>query len=90
MLRRYLRDPELVVDYENLEVQEDRFYEEQPIQILNLRDQILRNKTIPLVKVLWRNHCVEEVTCKIESQIRAKYPHLFENQSTSSLETNFF
>ncbi|XP_028108395.1 uncharacterized protein LOC114307198 [Camellia sinensis] len=75
MLHRY---PEHVVDYENLEVQEDLSYEEQFVQILDRRDQILRNKTIPLVKVLWRNHRVEEATWETESQMQAKYPHLFE------------
>ncbi|XP_028071098.1 uncharacterized protein LOC114273494 [Camellia sinensis] len=80
MLRRYLRDPEDVVDYENLEVQEDLSYKKQSVQILDCRDQVLRNKTIPLVKVLWRNHRVKEATWETESQIRAKYPHLFENQ----------
>ncbi|XP_028120060.1 uncharacterized protein LOC114317522 [Camellia sinensis] len=52
MLRRYLRDPEHIVDYENLEVQENLSYEEQPVQILDHHNQVLRNKTIPLVKVL--------------------------------------
>ncbi|XP_028089004.1 uncharacterized protein LOC114289467 [Camellia sinensis] len=80
MLRQYLRDSEHVVDYENLEVQEDLSYEEQPMQILDRRDQVLRNKTIPLVKVLWRNHRVEEATWETENQMRAKYPHLFETQ----------
>ncbi|XP_028080880.1 uncharacterized protein LOC114282403 [Camellia sinensis] len=80
MLRQYLRDPEHVVDYENMEVQEDLSYEEQPVQILNRRNQVLRNKTIPLIKVLWRNHRIEEGTWETESQMRAKYPHLFEKQ----------
>ncbi|CAL5400001.1 unnamed protein product [Camellia sinensis] len=31
MLRRYLRDPGHVIDYENLEVREDLSYEEQPV-----------------------------------------------------------
>ncbi|XP_028072519.1 uncharacterized protein LOC114274745 [Camellia sinensis] len=79
MLRQYLRDPKHVVDYEDLEVHEDLSYEEQPVQILDRRDQILRNKTIPLVKVLWQNHRIEEATWETEGQMRAKYPHLFES-----------
>lgn len=71
MLRRYLWDPEHVVDYENLEVQEDLSYKEQPVQILDRRDQVLQNKTIPLVKVLWRNHQIEEATWETKSQMRA-------------------
>ncbi|XP_028079084.1 uncharacterized protein LOC114280871 [Camellia sinensis] len=50
MLQRYLRDPEHVIDYENLEVREDLSYEEQLVQILDRRNQVLRNKTIPLIR----------------------------------------
>ncbi|XP_028102785.1 uncharacterized protein LOC114302024 [Camellia sinensis] len=82
MLRRFLRDPEHVVDYEDLEVQEDLSYEKQPVQILDRRDQVLRNKTISLVKVLWRNHRIEKATWETESQMRAKYPHLFKIKVT--------
>ena len=37
----------------------------------------LRNKEIPLVKVLWRNHGVEEVTWESEDHMRKNYPELF-------------
>ncbi|VFQ84384.1 unnamed protein product [Cuscuta campestris] len=37
-------------------------YEEEPVQILAREVKELRNKTVPLVKVLWRNHAVEEAT----------------------------
>ena len=36
--------------------------EEEPVQILDRREQVLLNKTISLVKVLWRSHTVEEAT----------------------------
>ncbi|XP_057550621.1 uncharacterized protein LOC130828676 [Amaranthus tricolor] len=37
----------------------------------------LRNKSIPLVKVLWTHHGEEEATWEKESDIRSRYPHLF-------------
>ena len=40
----------------------------------------LRNKQIPLVKVLWRNHGLEKATWEVEEEIREKYPELFPNQ----------
>ncbi|KAL5537390.1 hypothetical protein UlMin_045543 [Ulmus minor] len=55
----------------------DLTYQEQPVQILDRKDKALRNKVIPLVKVLWRNHKVEEATWEREDEMRAKYPHLF-------------
>ena len=49
---------------EPIEVHEDLTYKEQPVHILDRKDKTLRNKVIPLVKVLWRNHKVEEATWK--------------------------
>ena len=37
----------------------------------------LRNKKIPLVKVLWRNHKTEEATWESEETIQQQYPQLF-------------
>ena len=62
MLRKYVSDPSHVLESEPIEVQEDLTYEEQPLQILDRKDKALRNKVISLVKLLWRNHKVEEVT----------------------------
>jgi len=74
----HVHDPLHVVDFEPLQVQEDLKYEELPVQILDLKEKQLRTKTIPLVKVLWRNHDVEEASWELENEIRNKYPHLFE------------
>ncbi|KAL5561714.1 hypothetical protein UlMin_031461 [Ulmus minor] len=62
MLRKYISDPSHVLEYEPIEVHEDLSYEEQPVQILDRKDKILRSKVISLVKVLWRNYKVEEAT----------------------------
>ncbi|KAL5567956.1 hypothetical protein UlMin_024531 [Ulmus minor] len=62
MLRKYVSDPSHVLENELIEVHEDLTYEEQSVQILDRKDKTLRNKVIPLVKVLWRNHKVEEAT----------------------------
>ena len=77
MLRKYISDPSHILETPTVEVEEDLSYEEQPVQILDWREQVLRNKTIPLVKVLWRNHAVEEATWEPEHLMRAQYPYLF-------------
>ena len=59
-------------------MEQDLSYEEIPVQILDRKEQILRNKVIPLVKVLWRNHAIKEATWELEDKIRNDYPHLFE------------
>ena len=78
MLRKYIPDSSHVLPLEKLELNENATYKTQPIQILDRKEQVLRRKTIPLVKVLWLHHNVEEATWELESEIRSKYPHLFD------------
>ena len=77
MLRKYIPDPSHVLTEQPVEIQENLTYEDEPVQILDRREQVLRNKTIPLVKVLWRSHTIEEATWEPEAQMRHQYPHLF-------------
>ncbi|KAA0035529.1 hypothetical protein E5676_scaffold455G002380 [Cucumis melo var. makuwa] len=60
-----------------VELKEDFSYDEEAVRILDRKEQILRNKTIPLVKVLWRHHGVEEATWEPEEQIKKSYSSLF-------------
>ncbi|KAA0061989.1 pol protein [Cucumis melo var. makuwa] len=78
MLRKYVIDPSHVVNYEPLKIDENLSYTEQPIEVLARKVKILRNREIPLVKVLWQNHRVEEVTWEREDDMKARYPELFE------------
>jgi hypothetical protein len=49
-------------------------YEETLTRILDRNDQVLRNKSISLVKVLWSDHSVEEGSWELEESMRNKYP----------------
>ncbi|KAE8701895.1 Rac-like GTP-binding protein ARAC3 [Hibiscus syriacus] len=77
MLRKYRYDISHIVTPEEIEVRPDLTYDEEHVQILAHKVKQLRNKTIPLVKVLWRNHKVEEATWEREEDMRIKYPYLF-------------
>ena len=77
MLKKYISDPSHVLDHEPIEVHEDMTYEEKPVRILAREEKVLRNKVIPLVKVLWRNHATEEATWEREDEMRKSYPELF-------------
>ncbi|KAI5356472.1 hypothetical protein L3X38_009368 [Prunus dulcis] len=78
MLRKYISDPSHVLEEQPIELQEDLTYAEQPVQILDRKMQVLRSREIPLVKVLWRSHTVEEATWEPEDQMREQYPNFFE------------
>ena len=47
------------------------------MQIVDRKEQVLRSKVIPLVKVLWNNHEREAATWEPEAQMRRQYPQLF-------------
>ena len=77
MLRRYRSDPTHIVSSETIELRPDLTYEEEPVDILAHEVKELRNKKIPLVKVMWRNHKTEEATWESEETMRQQYPQLF-------------
>ncbi|KAL0549512.1 hypothetical protein IC582_013996 [Cucumis melo] len=78
MLRKYMPDSSYVVDYEPLEIDENLRYTERSVEVLAREVKMLRNREIPLVKVLWRNHRVKEATWEREDNMRARYPEFFE------------
>ena len=55
----YKPDTTHVLDWQYLNWEEDVTYKEGPREILDKKEQVLRTKTIPLVKVLWDHHGVE-------------------------------
>ena len=74
MLRRYRSDPSHVVSSKTIELRLDLTYEEEPIEILAQEVKELRNKRIPLVRVLWRNNKTEEAKWEREEVMRHQYP----------------
>ncbi|XP_068305051.1 uncharacterized protein [Pyrus communis] len=62
MLHHYVSDPSHVLPSQSLEINPDLTYDEEPVTILDWKDKVMRNKTVCLVKILWRNHSVEEAS----------------------------
>ena len=77
MLKKYIPDPSHVIQPQAIQIKDDMSYEEKPVEILDRKTKTLRNKEIPLVKVLWRNHKIEEATWEREDIMRSFYPELF-------------
>ena len=59
MLRKYTPYPTYVVDWGELIIDTYGTFEEGPMRIMDSRDQVLRNKTMRLVKVFWQHRGVE-------------------------------
>lgn len=62
MFKGYVSDESHVLGLSPMELQKDLSYEEKQVAILDRRENALRNTVIPVVKVVWRNHKIEEVT----------------------------
>ena len=82
MLRRYTLDLAHVVNWGEIKVDTDETFEEGPVRFMDNRDQVLRHKTVRLVKVLWQHRGVEEATWEREDTMRATYPFLFRDEGT--------
>ena len=77
MLRQYVSDPNQVLSEPEVEIHTDLTYIEQPVRILDTQIRQLRNKEIPMVKVLWNHHNVEECTWETRESMLQQYPYLF-------------
>ena len=85
-LWKYIADPSHVLRTSELEIQGNLCYEELSIRIVDRKEQVLRSKTIPWVKVIWKNHGIEEATWEGEEDMRARHPHIFATGTTSIFE----
>ncbi|XP_016755129.1 uncharacterized protein [Gossypium hirsutum] len=59
---KYRSDPSHVIAPTEVEILPDMTYSEELVKILARKTKHLRNKSIPLVKVLWHRHEVKEAT----------------------------
>lgn len=66
-----------ILDFKMIVVEERVIKVERPVRILDKKEQILRDKIISLVKILWQNHDMEEGTWESEDDMRCKYLQLF-------------
>ena len=56
MLRRYRSDQLHILQVQDIQVQPDFTFDEEPKAILNREVRQLHNKQVPLLKVLWQHH----------------------------------
>nr|GEV26059.1 hypothetical protein [Tanacetum cinerariifolium] len=75
LLRGYKYHPLHVISYPLDQMRIDLSYIEEPEAILDRQDRVMRKKTIPFVKILWRNHPEREATWETEESIWTSYPH---------------
>ena len=79
MLRKYHQGGDHVIQWDSVLLDQNLTFEEEPITILDRQIRKLRSKEIASVKVQRKHRQVEEATWETESDMRSKYPHLFDH-----------
>ncbi|GJZ13924.1 putative reverse transcriptase domain-containing protein [Tanacetum coccineum] len=77
-------EPDVQVPLDEIEIDENLRFVEEPIEIVERDVKKLKQRRIPLVKVRWNSRQGAEYTWEHEDQFRMKYPHLFSEPVLSS------
>ncbi|GJX81214.1 putative reverse transcriptase domain-containing protein [Tanacetum coccineum] len=83
-LKKCLAEPDVQVPLDEIEIDENLRFVEEPIEIVERDVKKLKQRRIPLVKVRWNSRQGAEYTWEHEDQFRMKYPHLFSEPVPSS------
>ncbi|GKE11304.1 putative reverse transcriptase domain-containing protein, partial [Tanacetum coccineum] len=76
-LKKCLAEPDVRVPLEEIEIDENLHFVEEPIEIVERDVKKLKRKRIPLVKVRWNSRQGAEYIWEREDQFWKKYSHLF-------------
>ncbi|GJX27900.1 hypothetical protein Tco_0235979 [Tanacetum coccineum] len=83
-LKKCLVEPDVQVPLDEIEIDENLRFVEEPIEIVERDVKKLKRRKIPLVKVRWNSRQGAEYTWEREDQFRKKYPNLFSKTVPSS------
>ena len=76
-LKKYLPDETLIIPLDEIELNENLNFVEEPVEILAREVKKTKQSRIPIVKVCWNKKRGPEFTWEREDRIQQKYPHLF-------------
>ena len=82
-LKKCLSDESLVIPLDEIQLNDDLQFIEEPVEIMDREVKQLKQSRIPIVKVRWNSRRGPEYTWEREDQIRKKYPHLFTNETST-------
>nr|GEV12498.1 putative reverse transcriptase domain-containing protein [Tanacetum cinerariifolium] len=83
-LKKCLSDESLVISLDELHVDDERHFVEEPVEIMDLEIKQLKKSHIPIIKVRWNSKRGPKFTWGREDQFKKTYPHLFTKTVSSS------
>ena len=87
-LKKIVTDETVVVPIDNIHIDDQSQFIEQPVEILDREVKQLKKGPIPIVKVRWSSRRGPEYTWEREDQMQAKYPHLFTSAANTTATTS--
>jgi len=76
-IKKCLSNETLVIPLEEIEVNENLQFVEEPVEIFDREVKQTKQHRIPILKVRWNAKLGPEFTWDHEDQMKLKYPHLF-------------
>ncbi|KAI3754566.1 hypothetical protein L1987_54352 [Smallanthus sonchifolius] len=83
-LKKCLVDESLVVPLEELHIDEQLRFIEEPVEIMDREVKTLKRSKIPIVRARWNSKRGPEFTWGREDQMMHKYPNLFKHSTSNS------
>ncbi|KAL8250901.1 hypothetical protein R6Q59_034594 [Mikania micrantha] len=83
-LKKCLSDETLAIPLEEIQIDEQLNFVEEPVEIMDRETEKLKLSKIPIVKVRWNSRRGPEYAWEREDQMKKKYPHLFSDQTGTS------
>nr|GEX70175.1 putative reverse transcriptase domain-containing protein [Tanacetum cinerariifolium] len=74
---------DIQVPLKEIEIDENIFFVEEPIEIVAQDVKKMKRRRIHLVKFRWNSRQRAEYTWEREDQFKTKYPHLFVSSSST-------
>jgi hypothetical protein len=62
LLNKYVHDPNHVIDWHLIQVEIEGYFQVHPVQVLDRKVKMLRNRVIEMVKVQWTCYGPEDTT----------------------------
>ena len=69
----------------DIKIESDLAYEEKPVQLLDSKERVTRNRVTRFHKVMWSNHSEQDATWEREDYLREVYPAFYEKMVGTSI-----
>ena len=73
-LKKCIRIPTEVIDQQEISMESDLSYSEEPLKIVDIKERCTRRKMVKMYKIQWNHHTEEEATWVTESYLNQHYP----------------